>query len=182
VDALEGLGTGNVLARLQAQADPYSSHVDVLGAASGDRMQLMLGVLSVVCALCLLRAVLACSSRKGGLLNVDTELLVVPVVLVIRLVLAYRKVSVNPVLSAYYVELLALVFLILGFYRLAAFAVGVGCTGRFTWYAGMATVCALAALTDNRTELAVPLLYMGGALTLLGFLLLQQGGNPAKKL
>lgn len=44
------------------------------------------------------------------------SLLLVPVVcFVIRLVLVYRVDSINPVLSDYYLELLALVFLTLGF-------------------------------------------------------------------
>ena len=68
-------------------------------------------------------------------------MLLVPVVCpVIRLVLVYRVDSIDPVLSDYYLELLALVFLTLGFYRLSSFAFGAGRTDRFALYAGLAVV------------------------------------------
>ena len=89
------------------------------------------------------------------------------------LVLVYRVDSVDPALEAYYVELLALVFLTLGFYRLSSFAFGAGRTRRFALYTGAAVVLSLAALTDGAAGISSTLLYLGGALTLLGFLLLR---------
>lgn len=54
---------------------------------------------------------------------VSGNVLLAPVgILVVRLVAAYRQDSVNPTLAAYYIELLALVFLTLAFYRLSSFA------------------------------------------------------------
>ena len=91
----------------------------------------------------------------------------------IRLVLTYRLDSVNPVLAAYYVELLALVFLTLGFYRLSSFAYKAGRTRRFALYTSAAVVLCLAALADSGCTFPARLLYAGGAVTLLGFLLLR---------
>ena len=172
-NVLEGLGSGNLLLRLQAQADPYSSYVEPLGPVSGDRVHLVLGVLTIVFAACLFLAVLACgrNGRTVGSFDAGTGLLTVPVVLVVQLILTYRKVSVNPSLEAYYVELLALMFLILGFYRLASLVFGAGGFRRFAWCVGMAVVLGLAALPDSLASLPSLLLYAGGFLTLLGCLL-----------
>ena len=57
----------------------------------------------------------------------QSPLLLVPVCcLVVRLVLTYRVVSVDPSLTDYYTELLAVVFLALAFYRLSSFAFRAG--------------------------------------------------------
>ena len=126
----------------------------------------------------LFAAVTVC--RKGGKQAPDGEpktsgslLLLPPAALVIRLVLTYRLDSVNPVLAAYYVELLALVFLTLGFYRLSSFAYKAGRTRRFALYTSAAVVLCLAALADSGCTFPARLLYAGGAVTLLGFLLLR---------
>lgn len=104
--------------------------------------------------------------------KLDNDLLLVPAVcLVVRLVLAYREDSVNPVLEAYYVELLALVFLALAFYRLSSFAFRAGRTRRFALYAGIAIALCTAALADGH-RIDTILLYGGCALTLLAFLLM----------
>jgi hypothetical protein len=80
---------------------------------------------------------------------------------------------VNPTLSAYYVELLALVFLILTFYRAASFAFGDGRTRRFAWYAELAAVLCAAAMADSLGSYAVLALYAGGFLTALSLLTLR---------
>ena len=106
------------------------------------------------------------------------SLLLVPVVcFVIRLVLVYRVDSINPVLSDYYLELLALVFLTLGFYRLSSFAFGAGRNDLFALYAGLAVILCLAELADGfgSSQLPITLFHAGGAVTLLGFLLLRMG-------
>ena len=143
------------------------------GPAFSQKALLLMGLLSLVSAVGLFLAVLSCRPREDRSTANGTALLVVPAALVIRLVLTYRVDSVNPALEAYYVELLALVFLTLGFYRLSAFAFGSGRTRRFALYAGAAVVLCLAALTDGATGISSTLLYLGGALTLLGFLLLR---------
>ena len=90
--------------------------------------------------------------------------------LVVRLVLTYRAVSVDPALADYYPELLAVVFLTLAFYRLSSFAFRAGRTRRFAVYTALAIALCLAALAD-RPDPARLLFYLGGALTLFGFLL-----------
>ena len=92
--------------------------------------------------------------------------------LVVRLATAYRTESINPVLEAYYIDLLALVFLTLAFYRLSSFAFRAGQTRRFLLYALPAVVLCLAALADSRS-LYDTLFFAGGGVTVLGFLLLR---------
>lgn len=126
------------------------------------------GVLSVVCAACLFPVASAC--RRGGRLRFNGANLLIPVAgLVVRLVLTYRAVSINPVLQSYYVELLALCGLILCLYRASSFAYGDGRTRRFAVYAAMAAVLCAAALADC-AGLAELLLYGGGCLVALGLL------------
>ena len=143
------------------------------GPAFSQKALLLMGLLSLVSAAGLFLAVLSCRPREGRAVMSRTPLLIAPAALVVRLVLVYRVDSVNPALEAYYVELLALVFLTLSFYRLSAFAFNAGRTRRFALYTGAAVVLSLAALTDGATGLSSTLLYLGGALTLLGFLLLR---------
>ena len=142
------------------------------GPAFSQKALLLMGLLSLVSAGGLFLSVLSCRPREGRAAN-GTLLLIAPAALVVRLVLVYRVDSVDPALEAYYVELLALVFLTLGFYRLSSFAFGAGRTRRFALYTGAAVVLSLAALTDGAAGISSTLLYLGGALTLLGFLLLR---------
>lgn len=142
------------------------------GPAFSQKALLLMGLLSLASAGGLFLSVLSCRPREGRAAN-GTLLLIAPAALVVRLVLVYRVDSVDPALEAYYVELLALVFLTLGFYRLSSFAFGAGRTRRFALYTGAAVVLSLAALTDGAAGISSTLLYLGGALTLLGFLLLR---------
>lgn len=137
---------------------------------------LLLGLLSLASAVCLFPAAAACRRREGAAEKpFSSALLLVPTVcLVVRLVMAYRVDSVDPSLSAYYVELLALAFLTLGFYRLSSFAFQAGQTRRFALYALPAVTLSIATLADGH-GLTGSLLYAGGALVLLGFLLLRLG-------
>lgn len=137
--------------------------------------QLLMGVLSLAAAMSLLPVLAGCRRKEGGPTHrAPSAITLLPVAaLVVRLVLTYRIDSVNPSLSMYYVELLALVFLTLGFYRLSSFAFQAGRTRRFSVYAGAAVVLCAAALADGSAYLSSLLLYSGGALTLLGFLLLR---------
>lgn len=172
-DLYESFGLGNLLVQMQSAADPYAE----VAAKSGfsGRLQLLLGILSLASAAALFFSAAAC--RKGGReddsFSGDALLLIPPVSMVVRLVLTYRLDSVNPALEAYYVELLALVFLTLAFYRLSSFAFQAGRTRRFTLYTCAATVLCFAALADGGPHLSSLLLYAGGAITLLGFLLLR---------
>lgn len=187
-DLYEGLGLGSLLWKLHTAAplnDPYTLSttmgLELYGASAfSSQAQLLMGVLSILSAAGLFFSLLACRSREGAAPKAfnGNLLLIAPVALVVRLVLTYRIDSVNPALAAYYVELLALVFLTLGFYRLSSFAFRSGRTRRFALYAGAAVVLSIATLADSTQYLSSILLYAGGALTLLGFLLLRLAARP----
>jgi uncharacterized membrane protein len=179
-DIYEGFGLGNLLSQITSAAHPTAIPAAVLTTSSGifsGRLQLLMGVMSLASAASLLPAAAACrrsaDQPQDGQLLSSGILLVPPVCLVVRLVLTYRADSVDPSLGAYYVELLALVFLTLGFYRLASFTVQAGRTRRFALYTSAAVTLCITALADGGTYLSSLLLYVGGALTLLGFLLLR---------
>ena len=191
LDLFAGMRSGVVL-----PADAYA--VTAGGTSTGGFStveHLVLGLMSLLSAVSLFPAAASC--RRPGShepsaaprRTVQGTLLLVPVVcLVIRLVLVYRVDSINPVLSDYYPELLALVFLTLGFYRLSSFAFGAGRTDRFALYAGLAVVLSLAELADGfgSSQLPITLFHAGGAVTLLGFLLLRMGtplptGRPRRR-
>ena len=157
---------------LLAASGLYTIYLGLLVAPS--RLEIVSGVLTLLTAACLFSAVPSCRRRDTGESSAwNGNILLIPVCcLVVRLVLTYRAASINPSLSAYYVEILAVVFLTLAFYRLSAFAFQVGRTRRFFLYAMSAAVLCAAALADGE-GLSTGLLYMGGALTLLGFMLLR---------
>lgn len=176
-DLYEGFGFGNPLTQFLSAADPYGVPVMELSAFSPGAQKL-LGVLCLLSAGALLPAISACRKGVGTEREFQTALLLVPpVALVIRLVLVYRLDSVNPVLEAYYVEVLALVFLTLGFYRLSSFAFGAGRTRTFAVYGALAVVLCLTALADGGPCLSSLLLYVGGGAVLLGFLMLRMSGS-----
>ena len=134
---------------------------------------LVMGAFTLVSAVALLSAVLDCRHRTRLDVRFEPATLVVPVIaLVIRLVLTYRVDSMNPSLSVYYVHLLTLVFLTLGFFRLSAFAFGSGRIRPFALYAGCAAVLTLTLLADLNAPLASSLLYLGGSAVLVGCLIL----------
>lgn len=133
---------------------------------------LLVGVLSLLMAVSLFPAIPACRVRPEGEARKPFQgaLLLVPVCcLVVRLVLTYRAVSSDPSLTDYYPELLAVVFLTLAFYRLSSFAFRAGRTRRYALYAVLAITFCLATLADL-PDPARLLFYLGGALTLFGFL------------
>lgn len=136
-------------------------------------VHLLMGVCTLAATAALLPAILACRRRKHLDPRFEPALLAIPVVmLVVRLVLTYRVDSVTPALAAYYVQLLALVFLTLGFFRLSAFAFGAGRVRLFALYTGYAAVLTFTLLADLNTPLASSLLYLGGSAVLVGCLML----------
>ena len=180
-DLYQGLGLGDPAAQLLAAADPEAAAALAGTPGFSPGAQKLLGALSLLSAASLFPAVTACRRAAGGDAAPFREaplLLVPPVALVVRLVLTYRLDSVNPVLGSYYVELLALVLLTLGFYRLSSFAFQAGRTRIFSFYACGAAALSLAALGEGGSQLSTLLLLPGGAAVLLGFLLLM-GPAPA---
>ena len=137
--------------------------------------QVLLGALTLAAAVSLFPVLAGCRRREGVPRHkAPAAITLLPVAaLVVRLVLTYRIDSVTPSLTMYYPELLALVFLTLGFYRLSSFAFQAGQTRRFGFYAAGSLVLCAASLADGSAYLSSLLLYAGGALTLMGFLLLR---------
>lgn len=137
--------------------------------------QLLMGVLGLAAAASMFPVLAGCRRREGRPTHqAPAVITLAPVAaLVVRLVLTYRIDSVNPSLSMYYVELLALVFLTLAFYRLSSFAFQAGRTRHFALYAAISVVLCVTSLADGSAYLSSLLLYAGGAATMLGFLLLR---------
>ncbi len=152
-----------------------------LVSVPGSRQMLLTGLLSLGSAGALFLSLVRCRVRSDREAQADGGVwLLVPVVmLVIRLVLTYRTVSVNPSLAAYYVELLALAFLSLGFYRLSSFAFSASRPRLFAFYAGESVIFPLAAAAGGCAP-ASALLYLGGGAVLLGCLLLLLADVPAE--
>lgn len=172
-DLAEGLGLLPGAASLSRHAIYAILRAGGLGFTP--RGQLLMGALDLASAAALFLVLSGCRRRERETLRkLPASIMLVPVgALVVRLVLTYRIDSVNPSLSMYYVELLALVFLTLGFYRLSSFAFQAGRTRRYSLYAGASVVLCVASLADGSAYLSSLLLLAGGALTLLGFLLLR---------
>lgn len=138
------------------------------------RVHLVLGVLSLASAAGLFLGAAGCRKAEEGFNG--TPLLAAPAMFVVRLVLTYRVSSTDPTLAAYYVELLALVFLTLGFFRLSSFAFKDGRPRSFVRCSAMAVVLALASLAEWGSHvkcISSPVLYAGGGAVLLGFLFLR---------
>jgi hypothetical protein len=136
---------------------------------------LLIGALTVLAGACMLPVITVCRyrGRRSTQKSKLTGILLIPVVcLVIRLILTYREDSINPSLSVYYVELLALAGLILTLYRASSFAYHDGRTFRFVLYAQMTVVLCFAMLPDS-TDIPRLFFYGGGILLSLGLLSLR---------
>lgn len=177
LDLVAGLGLTETLIQSAVSAADPSGMTSVVAISSPDgyssQAHLILGVLDLLAAAGLFFAVRACGTKhRHSRLRFNGTWLLAPVLaMAVRLVLAYRVDSVNPALEAYYVELLALVFLNLAFYRFSSFSFDAGRTRRFALYACCAVVLCLAAFCDS-SSLSARLLEIGAGLCVLGFLLL----------
>ena len=158
---------GAFLMAISGAADAAMGLGVLPGAWVASAVHLLLGALSLASAGGFLLAASACRHRRESFQGP----LVLPaaVMLVVRLVLVYRIFSTDPTLEAYYVELMALVFLALAFFHLAGFAFDDARPRRFAVSAVMAVVFSMAALAD-RSSIPAMALYAGGSLTLLGYL------------
>lgn len=160
-----------------------SGAADLFAGLGGDaifapNLHILLGVFAAASAVCLLGSASACRSGKWQTAADFNGTLLLPVVvlLVARLVLIYRVCSIDPTLAAYAMEMLALLFLTLGYFRLSAFAFGEGKTSSFAFYTALAVLFSLASLADYGTHITAIsslLLCAGGATALLGFLVLR---------
>ena len=176
MDIAAGAALMNVLESVGGMDGPtvvWSAWGGASGLTFTPRARMLAGALALLTAVSLFPAAACCRRRPGVRPRTASPalLLISPVCMVARLVLAYRVDSVNPALQTYYVEILALTFMTLAFYRLASFAYHAAKSRRFALYAGVGVALCLTALADGESISAL-LLYAGGAVTLLGFLLL----------
>lgn len=141
--------------------------------------QILAGILILASSSALFLAAAVCRKREEQRPFPVAALLPPGAALVVRLVFSYRVASVNPSLEMYYPELLALVFMTLAYYRLSSFAFQSGDTRRFSLYACLAFVFSCTALADGSVYLSALLILAGGALSLLGFLLLRLSNLPS---
>lgn len=178
-DIAEGLGV------LPEGLAVYSRHslYSILregGLGFSPKGQILVGVLILASSAALFLAAAVCRKREEEQRPFPVAALLPPgAALVVRLVFSYRVASVNPSLEMYYPELLALVFMTLAYYRLSSFAFQAGDTRRFSLYACLAFVFACTALADGSVYLSALLILTGGALSLLGFLLLRLSDLPS---
>ena len=166
VMALSGvLEIANAFGRTAAAVSADGMEIVTVSAGTG-RSGVVMGLLAGV-AIC----------RKTP----DTEpqiLLAVPVLLLARLIFAYRLYSVDPVLANYYLELLGLMLLILASYRLSGFAVQAGGPRMFGFYADLTAILAVTLLADGHSAALLPL---GGAAALEGFQRAMRMSDVAEK-
>lgn len=141
------------------------------GTFSSSRTLFLMALLTIVSAVSLFPLAVACRrSETAEFPALNSNLLLVPVAcLVVRLVLVYREDSVNPTLSAYYVEILALTFLILSLYRASSFAFHCGRTRRFAVYTAFSLTLCIVGLADCR-RISDALFFLGGALLMSSLL------------
>lgn len=147
-------------------ADGLVAYYDPIAA----RLGIVSGILTVACAVCLFLRISV--SSRGSRADANGTLLLIPIILlVLRIVLTYREVSVNPALDAYYVQILALAALALALYYTASFAYENARPRRFAFCTLIAAVLCAAPLTDP-IPLATRSFYLGGCCWMLGLLLL----------
>lgn len=112
-------------------------------------------------------AIFGKKTKKGP----DTILFLLPVLsVIILLILAYRSVSINPVMGVYYVEILAYCAVLLALFQLFVFAAGLGQGRIFCPLATMAIVLSCVTLVEGHT-LSTNAFFLGNAMLLLGCLL-----------
>ena len=142
------------------------------------------GVLTLLAAGSVFLAAAACRRREWrerrknrGMFR--REVLLLPVVaMVVRLLAAYRRDSVDPVYARCLPGLAALMVLTMGFYQLSSCAFRDGSTRKFTCWTLWACLFSMTAAADGVTEMTSgPLALLGGSLSLLGFLLLSIGAE-----
>lgn len=171
LSGLVWLATGLLPATANAMTADGTLVTMVVTSTIPPATMVLLGILGLLLALVLFLAAVACRvpRKPEGRTFPGALLLAAPVCLVVRVVLIYRIHSVDPSLSHYAVELLAMVCLTVAFYRLSAFGCGVGGTRSFLLYGGWAVMLSLATLSDGHSMPDL-LFYLGGALTLLGLI------------
>ena len=173
-------GAADILDALGGSRDPYEYAGLIGGEAVGmsTGVQLASGALTLLSAWAVFECARAC---LRGTLRGRALVMIPAVSLAFRLVTVYRIDSVNPVLQDYAPALVALLFHVLGFYAFSAFTFDSGNLRQFAVAAGGSVTLALCVLADKSDYISTPLLFLGSAAALAGFLVLalQAPAQPA---
>ena len=119
------------------------------GALSEPGLQRVLAVLAVVTGVVFARQMLAPGEREndaGALVGVSMPM----VLLVFWLIVSYKVNIINPTISAYAVEILALCAALIAFYELAGFAYGRPKAVKSIFWSQFAAFLCITALPDDR--------------------------------
>lgn len=146
----------------------YTGFIDGADVGLSSGVQCAAGVMALLIAWSALECVRSCLNGKP--LRFRTLVLIPPVALSFRLVVVYRMDSVNPVLQDYAPALVALILHTLAFYHFSAFAFDCGSLRKFAASAGCASALSLCVLADGGDYVSTPLLLLGSAAVLTGFL------------
>ena len=146
-----------------------------------ERMGLISAIATAFGGCGLVVAVVACcgTGKREASPFTSTVLLIPAIAELVRLVLIYREMCVYPTLSRYAIELLALCFAAMAFYRLASFAYRDSSTRAFLLYASISVVLCFATLTGSG-RIFHRLHNLGCALALYGLIRLRLM-NPGAK-
>ncbi|MBQ7680785.1 MAG: hypothetical protein IJT31_01055 [Oscillibacter sp.] len=164
-------GAADILEALGGSRDPYEYAGLIGGEAVGmsTGVQLASGALTLLSAWAVFECARAC---LRGTLRGRAIVMIPAVSLAFRLVTVYRIDSVNPVLQDYAPALVALLFHVLGFYAFSAFTFDSGNLRQFAVAAGASVTLSLCVLADKSDYISTPLLLLGSAAALAGFLVL----------
>ena len=120
------------------------------GTLSEPGLQRILAVLAVVTGAVFARRMLAPGGREtdaGALMCVSMPM----VLLVFWLIVSYKVNIINPTISAYAIEILALCAALIAFYELAGFAYGRPKAVKSIFWSQFAAFLCITALPDDRT-------------------------------
>ena len=181
LDVYEGVTGENVMDAIRSSlsSDPQISYyLPTIVSQSSQEVQiaaLLQTLCGVLClggaagALCLLSLFRPGNPRTGQTFR-NELLLLLPVSMVARLVVLYRRECVNPILEEYAVDVAALMFLSTALFTLISFQFRQGSPQKLAFYSGCASMFCLCSLADSPEWFSTILLNLGGPLLLLGFL------------
>ena len=144
------------------------------GLKTGDVLQLAVGAVAVISALCLFFALALW--RRGSSCGL---FLALPALMNVAWLLnTYRHCADSPVLEALYLQILAISAFAYGFYQVAAHSFSLGSSRAVRFILPVSTVLGLAVLADELT-LGALCLSVGSTVLLYGFFLLEKPAAAA---
>ena len=175
LDVYEGLTGENLMDAFRLSEAEYLPVILYQSSQEAQVAALLQTICGVLClggaagALCFLSQFRPRHPRAGHAFR-NELLLLLPVSLVARLVVLYRKECVNPVVQEYVIGLAALMLLSTALFSLISFQFRQGSRKQLAFFGGCASVFCLCSLADSPEWLSTDLLNLGGPLLLMGFL------------